>query len=95
MGTYIISIAKTTSKETGAFNRTMNFFSREVALYFFKSSIFSCTEYCCHVGAGASSYCMEILDKLQKWTCRTVDLLLAASLKPSAHLQNVASLSLL
>ena len=35
-----------------------------------------------------------MLDKLQKWICRTVGPSLAASLEPLAHRQNVASLSL-
>ena len=35
-----------------------------------------------------------MLDKLQKWICRTVGSSLAASLEPLAHCQNVASLSL-
>ena len=37
---------------------------------------------------------LEFLDKLQKWTCRTVvGPSVAASLEPLAHCQNVASLS--
>ena len=51
-------------------------------------------EYCCHVWAGAPSCYLELLDKLQKWICRTVDPSLAASLEPLAHRRNVASLSL-
>ena len=51
-------------------------------------------EYCCHVWAGAPSYYLELLDKLQKRICRTVGPSLAASLEPLAHCQNVASLSL-
>ena len=51
-------------------------------------------EYCCHVWAGAPSYYLELLDKLQKWICRTVGLSLAASLEPLAHHRNVASISL-
>ena len=51
-------------------------------------------EYWCHVWAGARSCFLELLDKLQKWICRTVGPSLAASLEPSAHCQNVASLSL-
>ena len=51
-------------------------------------------EYCCHVWASASSCYLELLDKLQKRICRTVGLSLAASLEPSAHRRNVASLSL-
>ena len=50
-------------------------------------------EYCCHVWAGARSCYLELLDKLQKRICRTVDPLLAASLEPLAHCRNVASLS--
>ena len=51
-------------------------------------------EYCCHVWAGAPSCYLELLAKLQKQICRTVGPLLAASLEPLAHHQNVASLSL-
>ena len=62
-------------------------------------------EYGCHVWAGchagchvvmsdAPSCCMELLDKLQKWICRTVGPSLAAFLKPLASCRNVASLSL-
>ena len=50
-------------------------------------------EYCGHVWAGASSCYLELLDKLPKQICRTVDPSLAASLKPLADCQNVASLS--
>ena len=46
-------------------------------------------KYCCHVWAGASSYYLELLDKLQKRIYRTVDLSLAASLEPLAHRRNL------
>ena len=91
---YIISIAKTASKKIGALIRSMKFLSPEVALYLYKSTIQPCMEYCCHVWAGASSCYLELLDKLQKWICRTVDSSLAAFLEPLAHHQNVTSLSL-
>ena len=91
---YIVSIAKTASKKIGAWIRSMKFLSPEVALYLYKSTIRPCMEYCCHVWAGASSCYMELLDKLQKWICRTVGPSLAASLGPLAHFRNVASLSL-
>ena len=52
-------------------------------------------EYCCHVWAGAPSCYLELLEKLQKWRCRTVGPSLAASLEPLAHCRNVASLSIL
>ena len=51
-------------------------------------------EYCCHVWVGAPSCYLELLDKLQKRTCRTVDPSRAVSLEPLAHRRNVASLSL-
>ena len=94
-GSYTVSIAKTASKKIGALIRSMNFPSPEVALYLYKSTIRPCMEYWCHVWAGAPSCYLELLDKLQKWICRTVGPSLAASLEPLAHRQNVASLSIL
>ena len=49
-----------------------------------------CMEYCCHVWAGAPNRYLEILDKLQKWICRTVAPSLSASLEPLAHPRDVA-----
>ena len=69
----------------------MKFFSPEVALYLYKSTICPCMEYCCHIWAGASSCYLELLYKLQKLICRTIGPSLAASL--AAHNWNVASLS--
>ena len=77
-GSYIVSIAKTASKKIGVLIHSMKFLSPEVALYLYKSTIWPCMEYCCHVWAGH----------------RTVGPSLAASLEPLAHRQNVASLSL-
>ena len=93
-GSYIVSIAKSASKKIGALIRSMKFLSPEVALYLYKSTIWTCMEYCCHVLVGAPSCYLELLDKLQKRICRTVGPLLAASLEPLAHRRNVASLSL-
>ena len=64
-GSYIISIAKTTSKKIGALIRSMKFLSLEVALYLCKSTIRPCLECCCYVWAGAPSCYWELLDKLQ------------------------------
>ena len=50
-------------------------------------------EYCCLVWPRAPSCYLELLDNLQKRTCRTVGSSLAASLEPLAHRRNVASLS--
>ena len=93
-GSYIISIAKTASKKIGALIRSMKFLSPEVALYLYKFIICPCMEYCCHIWAGAPSCYLDLLDKLQKRTCRIVGPSLAASLEPLAHRRNVASLSL-
>ena len=93
-GSYIVSIAKTASKKIGALIRSLKFLSPEVALYLYKSTIWPCMEYCCHVWAGAPSCYLELLDKLQKRICRTVGPSLAASLEPLAHHRNIASLSL-
>ena len=93
-GSYIISIAQTASKKIGALIRSVKFLFPEVALYLYKSTIWPCMEYCCHVWAGAPSCYLELLDKVQKRICRTVSPSLAASLEPLAHRRNVASLSL-
>ena len=87
-GSYIVSIAKTASKKIGALIRSMKFLSPEVALYLYKSTIRPCMESCCHVWTGAPRCYLELLDKLQKWICRTVGPSLAASLEPLAHRQN-------
>ena len=93
-GSYIIFIAKTALKKIGALIHSMTFLSPEVALYLYKSIIWLCMEYCCHVWAGTPSCYLELLDKQQKRICRIVGPSLAASLEPLAHCRNVASLSL-
>ena len=87
-GSCIISIAKTASKKIGAL------LCSEVALYLYKSTICPCMEYCRHILAGAPSCYLELLDKLEKWICRTVGPSLVASLEPLVHRWNVASLIL-
>ena len=73
----------------------MKFLSAEVALYLYKSTIRPCTEYFCHFWAGAPSCCLELLDKLQKWVCRTVGLSVAACLELLTLRQDLASLNLI
>ena len=90
-GSYIISLAKTASKQIGALIHSIKFLSPEVALYLYKSIIQPCMEHCCHVWAGAPSCYLKVLDKLQKQICRAVGPSLAASLEPLAHCWNVAS----
>ena len=59
-GSYIISIAKTASKKSGALIRSMKFLSPEAALYLYKSTICPCMEYCCHALAGGPSCYLEL-----------------------------------
>ena len=84
-GSDIISIAKTASKKTGALSLSMKFLSPEVARYLYKSTIWLCMEYCCHLWAGAPSCYLELLDKLRKRIFRTVGPSPAASMEPLAH----------
>ena len=70
---YIIFIAKTTSKKIGALIHSLKFPSPDVVLYLYKSTIWPCMEYCCHAWAGDPSRYMELSDKLQNWVSRTVD----------------------
>ena len=93
-GSYIVSIAKTSSMKIGALIRSMKFLFPEVALYLYKSTMWPCMEYCYHVWAGAHSCYLELLYKLQKWICRNIGPSLAASLEPLGHRRNVACLSL-
>ena len=81
-GSYIISIAKIGSKKVGALIRSMKFLSLEIALYCFKSTIRPCMECCCHVWACALSCYLKLLDKLQKWICRTFGPYLVPLLNP-------------
>ena len=97
----LISIAKTASNRIGTLicffhflKVSWKFFSPDVALYPYKCTIRLCRECCYHVWAGACSCYLEILDKLQKWICKTVSPSLAASLEPLAHRANEANLSL-
>ena len=92
-GSYIISIAKTASKKIGTLVCSVKFLSPEVALYLYKSTIWSRMQYCCHVWTGAPNCFLQLLYKQQKRICRTVGPSFAASLEPLAHHWNMASLS--
>ena len=63
-GSYIISIAKTSSMKIGALICSMKFLSLEVALYLYKSTTRPCMKYHYHVWAGAPSCYLELLGKL-------------------------------
>ena len=60
----------------------MKFLSPEAALYFNKSTLWSCMENCCHILASARSCSLDLLDKLQKRMCIIVGPFLGASLDP-------------
>ena len=79
------TIAKTAFGKIEALICSMKFLSPEVALYLYKSTIRPCMEYCCHVWAGAPSCYLELLDKLQKWICRTVGPSLTTTIEPLAQ----------
>ena len=93
-GSYIIFIAKSAPKKSGALICSVKFLSPEVALYLYKSPIGPCVEYCIKFWAGAPSCYWELLDKLQKCICKTVGPSLATSLELLTHCQNVTSLGL-
>ena len=63
-GSYIISIADTASKKTGAFIPSMKVLSAEVALYLYKYTVRPYMEYCCHIWAGPPRCYWELLHKL-------------------------------
>ena len=88
---------KLSSKRIGTLIRSMEFLSSEVALCLYKSTIQRHMTYCCYVWAGACYW--DILDASGKWEekveCRAAGLILAASLEPLAHGQNVAILTLI
>ena len=57
----------------------MKFLSTKIALYLYKPAMQPCMEYCCHVWASAPSCYLEMLNRIQKWICRTFGPSLAAS----------------
>ena len=59
-GSYIISIARTSSKKIGALIRSMKVLSPELVLYRYDSTILSCMEYLCHVWVAAPSCYLEM-----------------------------------
>ena len=93
LGSYIFCFAKCASIKIGALIFPMKFFSIEVALYLYKSSIHLCMEYWCHIWSGTWNCYLELLDKLQKQICRLAGSSLAPSLEPLVHWGNVTSLS--
>ena len=72
----------------------MKYLSPEAAFYLYKSTVRPCMEYCCHVWADAPSFCLDVLDKLQKRIYRTVGPSPATFPEPLAHRRNIPNLGL-
>ena len=68
IGTLTLSVLhlQTTSKKIEASFYSMKYFSFEVALYLFKSTIWPCMEYCFNVWVGAPRCYWDTLNKLQE-----------------------------
>ena len=81
-GSYISSTAKAASNKIIALIHSMKFLSSEVALYFYKSTIWQCMKHYCHAWADAPICYLEMLDKLQKCRCRTLVLHLLPLVSP-------------
>ena len=84
-GSHIIYVAKAASQKIEALIRSMKFLSPEVVLYLYKSTMWACMKYYCHVWVGAPNCYLEILYRLQKQVYRTVCPSLAAFLEPLVH----------
>lgn len=52
-------------------------------------------EYSCNVWAGAPNCCMDMLDELRKWVCRTTVPAFAVSLELLVHYRNGVSRNLI
>ena len=91
--TYIVSIAKTAPKKTGALISSMKFLSLEVAFYLYKSTIGPCMEYCCYDLAGTFS-CYLHSCMIYRKAYVGLGPSLATSFELLAYHKNVACLSL-
>ena len=65
LGSLIVYIAKTASKNSGMLIHPMSLLSHEVALHLHKSTIRLCIEYCHILGVAPNCY-FNILDNVQK-----------------------------
>ena len=66
-GSYIISVGISASKKIGALIHSIKFLSREVVLYFYKSSIWPCIKCCCQVWAVAGLLVFYLVLLLNPW----------------------------
>lgn len=82
-GSYIASLTKTDFRNIGALIRSKGFLSPEIVIYLSKPNIRPCTEYCCHVWAGAPKYYLHSLDMLQESVSNVAGTTLADSVPDS------------
>lgn len=72
----------------------MKLLSSVIVLSSYKSTVNTCMKYNCYACTGAPSCCLDMLDKLYKWICRTSGTILFASLGSLRYGGNVDSLCL-
>ena len=90
-GTCIVSTAKPVTKKIGSFFHSIEFLSFEIVIYLYESTIQGCMEYCCRVWAVTSNCYFYMLDKIEKWTRRTVAPTIVNSLEALAYRRYAAS----
>ena len=82
--------AKTASRKLKSWFVLLSFFLHRLLIISINLSLWPCMKYCCHTWADAPSRYLDILDKLQRWVCRTVFPTLVASLELFALCRNLA-----
>ena len=92
---YVQLIANSAAKKVGSLFRARKILTPESILYLYKATIRPCFEYCCHLWAGASCECLNLLDRIQN---RIVNYMmgpvLSFRLEPLAHRRNISPLCL-
>ena len=91
---YVQLIATSAAKKVGSLFRARKMLTPESILYLYKATIRPCIEYCCHLWAGASGECLNLLDRIQDRVINMVGPLLSSRLVPLAHRRNISSLCL-
>ena len=92
---YIQSIDKAASRKVGSLYMAQHFLTPESILYMYKSTIWSCMEYCSHIWGGAPrSHGLNLLAIVQKRVVSLVGSGLSSDLPALSHRRDVASLNL-
>ncbi len=61
---YNESFTRSATMKVGSLCPSRQFFFPESILQLYKSTIYLCTEYCCHIWSGTSAMYLETLDKI-------------------------------